>query len=275
MSQKLLMHITYYMNPSKRLDNKHGIDKSNREFTDHVLHGVMMFLDEINKYQGFSKKDVILDINSENEDATKINPKDYPNINLLIESFNFENEHPFRLSTKHRLSIQKKINDYDWFGYAEDDTIIFKETIDYLLDNSIKLLDNENKVYTIPRLVYNENNQYFYSDIKKPSKLIKTINGNAIKPDNRFGACWFYPKKIMDKWIKNKKSFFNFDNPRNNDIRVEMGWGISEIDAIVPINSNNEPDIKCVHLGYCGKYYFPHPKGFHKLPINKICNYKS
>ena len=49
-----------------------------------------------------------------------------------------------------------------------------------------------------------------------------------------------------------------------------MGWGISEINAIVPINSKNEPEIKCAHLGYCGKYYFQHPKGYHTLAINKI-----
>ena len=271
MSKKLLMHIAYYMNPNKRLDNKHGMDKSSKEFTQHVLNGVMKFLQEINEYQGFSKKDVILDVNDENEDVKKINSTDYPNINLIINTYNFENEHPFRLTTKHRLSIQEKINDYDWFGYSEDDTLIYKETIDFLMKNSITLFEEENKVYTIPRLVYNQNKEYFYSDITKPSKLIKTINGNAIIPNNRFGACWFYPKKIMDKWINNKKSFLNFDNPIYGDIRVEMGWGTSEINAIVPINSNNEPDIKCVHLGYCGKYYFPHPNGFHKLPINKIC----
>lgn len=50
-----------------------------------------------------------------------------------------------------------------------------------------------------------------------------------------------------------------------------MGWGISEIDAIVPINSDNEPALKCIHNGYSGKYYFPHPDGFHKLPINRLC----
>ena len=71
----------------------------------------------------------------------------------------------------------------------------------------------------------------------------------------------------MDKWIKCE----SFNTDKNGDIRAKMGFGILEIDALVPINSNNEPEIKCVHLGYCGKYYFPHKSGFHKLPINKIC----
>lgn len=271
MSQKLLMHIAYYMNPNKRLDNKHGINKSSKEFTEHVLNGVINFLQEINEYEGFCKKDVVLDVNVENEDIKKIIPSDYPDINLIINTYDFKDEHPFRLTTKHRISMFKKINDYDWFGYSEDDTLIYKETINYLLRNSITLFEKENKVYAIPRLVYNQDNKYFYSDILKPSKLIKTVNGNAIKPSNRFGACWFYPKEIINKWV-NCKSFLNFNFPnKNGGIRVRMGWGISEINALVPINSNNEPEIKCVHLGYCGKYYFPHKSGFHKLPINKIC----
>ena len=202
MSQKLLMHIAYYMNPNLRLDNKNGINKSSKEFTDHVLNGVMKFLKEIDQYEGFSKKDVVLDVNVENKDVLNINPSNYPNINLRINKYDFKNEHPFRLTTKHRLSMQKNINDYDWFGYSEDDTLIYKETIDFLLRNSNTLFEKENKVYTIPRLVYNVNNKYFYSDIIKSSKLIKTINGNAIKPSNRFGACWFYPKKIYKRYVE-------------------------------------------------------------------------
>jgi len=68
------------------------------------------------------------------------------------------------------------------------------------------------------------------------------------------------------------KSFLNFNYPNvNGGIRVKMGLGISEIDALIPINDYKQPQIKCVHLEYCGKYYFPHPKGFHKLSIKKIC----
>ena len=85
MSQKLLMHISYYMNSNKRLDNKHGIDKSSKEFTNHVLNGVKRFLEEINNYKSFSVKDVVLDVNIENEDVKKIKSEDYPNINLFIK----------------------------------------------------------------------------------------------------------------------------------------------------------------------------------------------
>lgn len=268
---KLLLHIAYYMNPDKRLDNKHGIDKSSNEFTEHVLQGVMTFLEEIDNYEGFDQKDVVLDINEENVDVQRIDQLKYPNINLSFNIYNFHDEHPFRLTTKHRISIQSKMNDYDWFGYSEDDTIISKESIDYLVNNSINLFEKENKVYTIPRLVHDQSNNYFFSDIRNSSSVIKTVNGKAVNPENRFGACWFYPKKVMEEWIKNK-SFLNFNYKNvNGGIRVMMGWGISEIDAIVPINSDNEPALKCIHNGYSGKYYFPHPGGFHKLPINKLC----
>ena len=112
MSQKLLMHIAYYMNPTKRLDNKHGMDKSSTEYTEHVLSGVIRFLEEINEYEGFCKKDVVLDVNVENEDVKKINLSNYPNINIDINTYDFKNEHPFRLTTKHRLSMKTKIDEY-------------------------------------------------------------------------------------------------------------------------------------------------------------------
>ena len=269
--KKLLFHIAYYMNPNERLDNKNGIDKSSKEFTNHVLNGVEIFLDEIDQYKGFSKKDIVLDVNVDNSDVNKIDTSKFKSLDIKIVFHEFKTEHPFKLTTKHRIYMKDNIQNYDWFGYSEDDTIIFKESIDFLVKNSNNLFEKENKVYTIPRLVYNLNNEYFFSDIKKPSKLINTINGNAIEPSNRFGACWFYPKEIMNKWL-NCKSFLNFDYPnKNGGIRVRMGWGIAEIKAIVPINNKYEPEIKCVHLGYCGKYYFPHPNGYHKLPINKIC----
>lgn len=267
--KKLLFHIAYYMNPNERLDNKNGIDKSSKEFTNHVLNGVERFLDEINQYKGFSKKDIILDVNVDNSDVNKIDTTKFKSLNIKIVFHEFKTEHPFKLTTKHRIYMKDNIQNYDWFGYSEDDTIIFKESIEFLVNNSIDLFTKEKRVYTIPRLVYDLKNNFFYSDIIKPSKLIK---GSITNPTNRFGACWFYPKIIMNEWI-DSASFLNFNYPnKNGGIRVQMGIGFKKYDAIIPIDERTkEPLIKCVHLGYCGKYYFPHPSGYHKLPINKIC----
>jgi hypothetical protein len=259
------------MNPTKRVDNKHGMNKASNEFTEHVLHGVKRFLNEINQYEGFSQIDVILDVNVENTDVSEIQPQDYENINLKVECHNFEKEHPFRLTTKHRLSIKKNFDDYDWFGYSEDDTLIFADSVKYLVENSDKLYETERKVYSIPRLVYDVNNNYFFSDIREPSDIISSVNGKCVVPNNRFGACWLYPKSVMNDWVT-QPSFLNFNHPnKDGGIRVKMGIGRLDLKPIVPINDKNEPCIKCVHLGYCGKYYFPHPYKFHTLPLDKIC----
>jgi hypothetical protein len=268
---ELLFHIAYYMNSSKRTDNKNGIDKTGSEFTEHVLAGVKHFLTGINSYGLFSKIDVVLDVNQANTDVKKIVISEYKNVNIRIVYHNFETEHPFRLATKHRLSMIDQINDYDWFGYSEDDTILSRDTIQYLVKNSVHLFEKEHKVYTIPRMVFNQKNEYFYSDIIKPSKRRSSVNGDIIVPTNRFGACWFYPRRVMREWVK-CKSFLNFSYPNvNGGIRVKMGLGFMETDAVVPIGNDNEAKIRCVHLGYSGKYYFPHPAGFHKLPKNKLC----
>ena len=268
----LLVNIAYYMNSQKRVDNKNGIDKSSKAFTDETLHGIRKYLEEINLYPEFTKIDVILDVNQENTDVYKIDFSVYQNINnIQIISHSFtphKDEHPFRLTTKHRFNVLKNINSYDWFMYAEDDTIISKESISFLIENSNTFFQKTGLLYTIPRLVYDYQNNYFFSDIIKPSSIQKT-NKNYKIPTNRFGACWFYSQKIVKEWI-NHKSFLNFNFPNvNGGIRVKMGLGFLEKQAVIPINNKtNIPEIQCVHLGYSGKNYFKHPSGFHTLPIH-------
>ena len=126
----------------------------------------------------------------------------------------------------------------------------------------------ENKVYTIPRMVYNKKGDYFYSDIIQPSAKQQK---DYITPTNRFGACWVYSQQIMKEWIRNT-SFLNFNHPnRDGGIRVKMGTGYLEKKAVVPIDKKKkEPCIKCIHLGYSGNYYFKHPKGYHTLAMKNL-----
>ena len=268
MSEKLLFHIAYYMTDKKRVDNKNKVNKQSPEFNNHVLQGVCLFLKEINSYSNFSVKKVVLDVNGENTFVQKINPLHYPTIQLEISYHSFEKEHPFRLTTKHRLAMNEKIDEYDWFGYSEDDTIISKETMEFIRRNLQSFYKKENKVFTIPRMVFNQKGDYFYSDIRTPSVLHRQ---DYVIPANRFGACWIYPREIMKEW-KKYTSFLNFCHPnKDGGIRVKMGTGLLEKDAVIPINKKiKEPCIKCVHLGYSGKYYFKHPKGYHSLPIKKL-----
>jgi hypothetical protein len=268
MSNKLLFHIAYYMSDKKRIDSKNKIDKSKSEYNNHVLNGVCSFLKEINDYEGFSYKKVVLDVNIENSFVSRIQTENYPDIDLEICVHSFLKEHPFRLTTKHRLSMKEKLNEYDWFGYSEDDTIIFNKTVQFFCNHLNSFYKRENKVYTIPRMVYDKNGEYYYSDIVKPSLL----DGKKYTvPTNRFGACWLYSKEIMKDWI-NSLSFLNFNYPnRDGGIRVKMGLGFIEKNAVIPININSkEPEVDCVHLGYSGEYYFKHPRGFHCLKKNKL-----
>lgn len=268
MSEKLLFHIAYYMTDKKRVDNKNKINKQSPEFNNHVLKGICSFLKEINEYSNFSVKKVVLDVNIENTFVKKINPLDYPTIQLEICHHSFEKEHPFRLTTKHRMAMKEEINNYDWFGYSEDDTIISADTMKFITKNLPSFYKTENKVYTIPRMVYNKKGDYFYSDIIQPSAKQQK---DYITPTNRFGACWVYSQQIMKEWIRNT-SFLNFNHPnRDGGIRVKMGTGYLEKKAVVPIDKKKrEPCIKCIHLGYSGNYYFKHPKGYHTLAMKNL-----
>ena len=64
----MLMLIAYYSNPVKRVDNKNSIDKSSDDYRRFVKDNVSLFLDEIESYEGFSQKDIVIDINTENTD---------------------------------------------------------------------------------------------------------------------------------------------------------------------------------------------------------------
>lgn len=266
--RSLLFHISYYSNSKERVDNKNNINKSSIEYRNFIINNIKKFLNEINLYTSFSKKVIIFDINIENTDIEKINFKDYPTLEIHINRYSFQQEHPFRLTTKHRFHMKKEIENFDWFGYSEDDTIIINKTMKYIVENLNLFYKKEKKIFTIPRMVYNKEGEYFYSDIIKPSPLRREF----ISPTNRFGACWIYSKEIMKDWVE-CPSFLNFNYPNiNGGIRVKMGSGFIEKIALIPMDlKKKEPYIESVHLGYSGDYYFKHPKGFHTLKKNKLC----
>ena len=43
----MLLHIAYYSNPVKRVDNKHNIDKASDDYRTFVQKNIALFLDEI------------------------------------------------------------------------------------------------------------------------------------------------------------------------------------------------------------------------------------
>lgn len=266
--KSLLFHISYYSNSMIRLDHKNCLDKCSDEYRNFTIENIKKLLHEINLYDFFFKKVIVFDINDENKDIYKIDFKEYPNLSIRINKYSFKKEHPFRLTTKHRLTMINEIENYDWFGYTEDDTLILKETVNYLFLNLPHFYKNEKKLFTIPRLVFDNDGEFFYSDIVKPSPL----RSFYISPTNRFGACWIYSKEILKDWIQ-CPSFLNFDFPnQNGGIRVIMGSGFLEKIAIIPIDIKKKiPLLQCIHLGYSGKYYFKHKQGFHTLKINKLC----
>lgn len=264
----LLFHISYYSNSEKRVDNKNNIEKSSKEYRNFIIENIKKFLKEIDLYTSFKRKVIIFDINFENTDIDKINFIEYPTLEINIKKYSFYEEHPFRLTTKHRFNMKKEIENYDWFGYSEDDTIITNKTMEYIVENLNLFYKKERKVFTIPRMVYNKEGEYFYSDIIQQSPL----RGEYTSPRNRFGACWVYSKEIMKDWIE-CPSFLNFNYPNiNGGIRVKMGSGFLEKNTLIPMDiKKKEPLIESVHLGYSGDYYFKHKQGFHTLKKNKLC----
>lgn len=259
--KKILIHIPYY---------KNNVIKTDTILTNHNFENIKKVLDKINSFKGFSQIDVVIDINKENDYVKKINKSNLKNLNIFVHTFDFTNEHPLRLTTKHRFDMKNKIKDYDWFAYIESDTTINNDTAEFLQNNLDNLYENNEKLYTIPRLVYDKSGKFFYSDITKKYEIIDSINGRAILPEQRFGGSWFYSKNIMIDWLKHK-SFLDFDHPNlNGGIRVMMGIGFIEKIALIPINENNIPKISCIHLGNSGKYYKKIGK-FNSLLLNDLC----
>lgn len=227
----LLFHISYYSNSKETFENKN----------------IKKILKEINLYTSFKKKVIIFDINSENKDIEKINFKDYPTLDINIEKHYFKEEHTFRLTTKHRFNMKKEIENFDWFGYSENNTIITNKTMKYIVENLNSFYKKERKVFSIPQMVYNKKSEKFYSDIIELSPLRKKY----ISPKKYFGACWIYSKEIMKDWIE-CHSFLNFSvQDSNEEIKVKMGSGFLEKVALIPINiDKKEPFIGFFNLGY-------------------------
>lgn len=260
--KKLLCHIAYYES-DKRVDSKNGIDKGSCAWKKHVFDGVQKTINEINKFTAFETIDVVIDVNSENKWVDKLT-------GACIKRYSFENEHPFLLTTKHRENIARNIDKYDYFMYIEDDTFVPNETMNCIVANTQEAW-NRNKVLTLARMVtplnIEDKKKIFYSDIVKSFVKEKRPKLRAVVPTSRFSASWVYSASIVKEWMKHP-SFKDFSGAlRDGGIRVDMGIGFKEKEAIVPVDAKEKPLTICFHLGYCGKYYFKHPYGFHTLPL--------
>lgn len=260
--KKLLCHIAYY-DSNERVDNKHGIDKGSREWKEHVFNGVKKTVETIQNYTAFETVDIIIDANVENSWVNELE-------GVRVVKHDFSHEHPFFLTTKHRENVKNNIDNYDYFMYIEDDTYIPNATMNHIVSLTPGAWRAGN-VLALTRMVtplnVDGNEEIYYSDIR--NKFIKSNlpKLNAVVPMSKFSASWVYDKAIVKEWVKHH-SFMDFSGPlKDGGIRVDMGIGFKEKEAIVPVDSNKKPKTICFHLGYCGKYYFRHPDGFHTLPL--------
>ena len=265
---KLLSHISYYSS-NKREDERSNfnkifnISKGSYEWQEHIFKGVLNVICELNKYDFFDEIDIIIDANEENEwcDKLLLKTSDLKKVNVEIKKYSFDEEHPFQLTFKHREDMLNKINDYDWFMYTEDDTIIPYVSMKNHFEKCEKLYMKKKLISCFNRLVYNEKQEFFHSDnikeVRSPLFIDEEIGYIAI-PYQSYCACWCYPKMIMKDFIESdlwKKAGKNHNGP--GGVRVDSAYGYLPKKQVIILDDNQKNSVAwCVHLGLSGKYYF-------------------
>ena len=137
---------------------------------------------------------VVIDTNTENPFLTDLEALTFNKLELRIERFNFTNEHPFRLATKHRASMLKRIDKFDWFMYTEDDTMIPPDTMAVMVADAANEWAERRRVFAMTRVVSTgpvaptgrSDGKEYFSDLLKP---LPKAESNGLEVQTGAGVC--------------------------------------------------------------------------------------
>jgi len=283
-NMKLLAHITYYSNDTradlikhKPPDSHDKFDKNSQQWRDHVYQGVLKVITTMNNYSMFEHIDVVVNMNPENTYDTSL-PHDtthLTNINIKIDKTR-PPHHPYFLTTVHRNQMKENLQNYDWFLYTEDDNLVPKETLEHQMKYLERIYHEHNYVIGTTRMVVDNDNNVFYSDIQSPSSpedIVETNYGSLLKPTNTYSGCWMYPQSMMKDFIESPEWS---PPPKKHMIREKMAWGFKKDQRMIMLSHPKmvprHPQHSYVyHLGFSHDYYFRKPNSkCHSLPKNHI-----
>ena len=177
-------------------------------FANHVR-----ILRAIDAYSAFDRIAIVDHLNAGHPYASKLRElgASFTKASLQIYEHNLTSEHGFNLTCKHRDDIAKRLDDFDWFMYVEDDTLVPDETVREHVRLFQPLLDTHQRLAAWTRLVTDLRGVTRLAEITVPaprSHLTRLSSfGLALDSNsptdhgqlvvNPYAASWLYPRRVM------------------------------------------------------------------------------
>lgn len=300
---RLLAHITFYDRPTTFLANlsartsaevsdsapywlKHSVPhhrhlyKTSFAWRLHTYRALQSQLLEMHgAYEEFDGIDVFVDVNSENvftQNLTVFGRSLRPS-KLRLEVRVHKDVAPFRLACAHRSHMEAVLqsgNEYDWFLYTEDDTLVPGRAMTAQLRMAQRVFAATNKTLGFVRVVNDSTGLVFYADAHRytPEPEAHMVHvpglGRFATPLNPYAASWAYPRSIMHEFVRSTawrafedKRWFTgaggTPDARQDDdrINVAMGYwrkGHGAPYMLLPVPGS---DLYVWHLSVSGEWY--------------------
>lgn len=268
----LLAHVTYYdSNATQKTAGASTSLKSSTGWRDFCFGAVAQMLDEIESgYSSFRRVHVVIDVNEGNEYQEKL--RAWPlrrsppasRVSIRVEEHS-KLSHPFRLAWMHRTNMGNSIESYDWFLYAEADTLVPARAMETQVALAHKLYERHGAILAFVRLCNDTQGRSFYSDITKPVPRSAVAQlpglGAFVKPQNSYAAVWAYPRGVMRAFVRSEDWMPTLHSSRA--MREKAAWGWRHQGNILTLA--DDPSLRIYHLGKSGPYLV-RVRGHNTLP---------
>lgn len=211
-------------------------------------------VDELTSYD--TSVDVIVDTNS--IESLNLNFLKAKNISVVVQS---DLNHPYYLTACHRNHMIKKIEEYEWFAYMEDDMLLtkdnffaYKEKFSELWPNyvpgfvRIETYDNEGDRYTPDIMIPITNNMEV--SVKGKRYVLMPFHYN-------YHAFWILSNSALKDSIKDIGENEFLKIPSRAEVREELAsfpiWTLNK-PCLLSVNDSGELDETCISYHLSNNY---------------------
>ena len=256
--------------------------KSDWSWREHIFGCLQASLSEMEaRYTMFTMVQAVVDVNAENEFVDRLRAFAAANlthrVRLEVRRASSASQigdrplmkldAPFDLSWVHRDDMERRLSDYDWFMYAEEDTLVPAAAMQEAIRLAEPLYNATGRTLGFVRTVKKDNGREFYADMRRyvPRAWFFRLPGLGVfaSPTFPFSAAWAYPRVIMRDFVSDPQW-----RAVGKDVRASAAAGFRECGARArarglrtncSVLTAAPHRLRVIHLAHCGKYYHKTP----------------
>ena len=128
-------------------------------------------------------------------------------------------------SWAHRAPMEAKLDEFDWFLYAEDDTFVPIAAMRQQLRLAEPLYREQGKLLSFARVANDSKGKLYCADLGSRQNVSHHFRFRDMSFGSMtfsFAASWAYPKRIMRDFVRSEQWRVPVDT---RDLRASAGWG--------------------------------------------------